>query len=207
MAQFPEPPPSLHALPAAWRDITAGTRLWRIYARGGRHPGTWNQLRHFGPVTGARFDHHLPPPREQERGILYGALDGMTCVAEAFQATRLIDRRTQEPWLVAFELTAPLRLLDLTSPWPTRAGASMALASGRRDRARRWSQAIYAAYPAAHGLWYPSSMAANAPCVALYERAHAALPSRPLLHLPLADPRLDVPLQHAAQRFNYRLVG
>src|SRR5207245_2899479 len=100
-----------------------------------------------------------------------------------------------------------LRLLDLHSPWSTRAGASMAIASGRRDRARRWSQAIYAAYPAAQGLWYPSSMYAGHRCVALYERAESALPTRPSLHLALADPRLDVPLQHVAAETNYRLVG
>ena len=39
-----------------------------------------------------------------------------------------------------------------------------------RPRARRWSQAIYAVYADAAGLWYASSMHANAPAVALYER-------------------------------------
>jgi hypothetical protein len=82
----------------------------------------------------------------------------------------------------------------------------MAISSGRRDRARRWSQAIYDAYPAAQGLWYPSSMYAGHPCIALYERAEAALPARPVLHLSLADPRLDTPLQHVAADLNYRLL-
>ena len=87
-----------------------------------------------------------------------------------------------------------------------RAGASTALHSGRRDRARRWSQAIYAAYPGADGLWYPSSMDANCPCVALYERARTALPARPSFHAALADPKLAVIVHHAAVRFGYRLV-
>jgi RES domain len=190
-----------------WREVPAGTLLWRIYVRGGAHPGGWHQFRRYGPVGSARFDHHLPPPHDQDRGILYVALDIPTCLAEAFQATRTIDRARHAPWLVGFRTTAPLQLLDLHSPWPTRAGASMGIASGRRDRARRWSQAIYAAYPASQGLWYPSSMYAGPPCMALYERAADALPLRPSLHLALADPRLDVPLLHLAAEIGYRLVG
>ena len=72
---------------------------------------------------------------------------------------------------------ADLRLLDLTGPWPTRAGASMLLASGPRGRARDWSRQVYAAYPQIQGLWYPSSMHAHARSAALYERARAALPA------------------------------
>lgn len=207
MPKLPEPPLELESIRPEWREAPAGTLLWRIYARGGDQPGVWDGFRRHGPVRSARFDHHLPPPHEQERAILYAALDIPTCVAEVFQARRTINRARDEPWLVAFRTTAPLRLLDLDSAWPTRAGASMAIASGRRDRARRWSQAIYAAYSSAQGLWYPSSMYAARPCVALYERSQSALPARPRLHLALADPRLDVPLQHAAMDINYRLVG
>jgi hypothetical protein len=197
LPKFPAPPPDLGRIRPEWR----------VYARGGDHPGVWNGFRRYGPVDTARFDHHLPPPREQERAILYAARDIPACLAEAFQATRTINRTRRAPWLVGFRTAAPLPLLDLHSAWPTRAGASMAIASGRRDRARRWSQAIYAAYPAAQGLWYPSSMYAARPCGALYERAAGALPARPSLHLALADPRLDAPLQHVAADINYRLVG
>ncbi len=206
MAKLPEPA-DLGGIPPIWRDLPVGTRLWRIYRRGGRFPTTWDAFRWFGPVQTARFDHHEEPPRIQARGVQYDARRGPTCVAEVFQQTRVIDRRAGEPWLVAFETAAPLRLLDLESPWPTQAGASMALMSGPRPRARRWSQAIYATYSDAQGLWYPSSMDAQAACVLLYERALAAIPARPSLHLALADPRLDVVLQQAARRFNYRIVG
>jgi hypothetical protein len=205
LPKFPEPP-DLRALPPTWRILPAGTRLWRLYARGGPHGGAWNQFRSFGPLTTARFDHHLPPPHVQERAILYAALHGPTCIAEVFQDTRVIDRQANEPWLVMFETAQPLCLLDLSSTWSTQAGASMAIASGRRDRARRWSQAIFVAYPLAQGLWYPSSMNANTPCAALYQRAAPALPHRPMLHLALSDPRLDVPLQQAARQFNFRIV-
>jgi hypothetical protein len=207
LPKLPEPPSALEQVPPEWHELPADTLLWRVYARGGDHPGTWNGFRRYGPVGSARFDHHLAPPREQERSVLYAALDIPTCLAEAFQATRTINRTRREPWLVGFRPTTTLRLLDLQSAWPTRAGGSMALASGRRDRARRWSQAIYAAYPTAQGLWYPSSMYAGHACVALYERAESAVPARPSLHLSLADPRLDTPLHHVAADINYRLIG
>jgi len=72
------PPP----VPGLFPDLTTGqvrvaaggTQFGRIYAQTGAHPGLWDQLRTFGP-TGARFDHHLPPPREQpDRAVLYAAI-------------------------------------------------------------------------------------------------------------------------------------
>ena len=206
MPKFPEPPRDLPSVRPEWHELPPGTLLWRIYARGGDHPGVWNGFRRYGPIGTARFDHHLPPPHEQDRAILYAALDIPTCLAEVFQDRRTINRARRVPWLVAFQTAALLRLLNLHSPWPTHAGASMAISSGRRDRARRWSRAIYAAYPTVQGLWYPSSMYAGQPCVALYERAQDAVPARPSLHLALADPRLDVPLLHIAADLSYRLV-
>lgn len=207
MAKFPEPPDpeALRALPAEETRLAAGTRLWRIYFAGGMHPGAWNRFRDFGPTT-ARFDHHLPPPRAQARAILYAAERGTTCFAEVFQATRLVDRRYDAPHLVALVLARPVRLLDLTGRWPTRAGASMALASGVRARARRWAQAVYSAYPELEGLRYASSMDGNRPAVALFERARDALAPRPDFHRALADPLLLPAVLRAAAEFGYALV-
>jgi RES domain-containing protein len=168
---------------------------------------SWDEFRWFGPVQTARFDHHLAPAHVQDRGILYLGLHGPTTLAEAFQDRRVIDPWEHEPWLVGFETEAPLKLLDLTGPWPTRAGASMALSTGRRDRARRWSQAIFDAYPDALGLWYPSSMDANRPCVALYERGLLGVPSNPRFHAALGDPTLAAVVHRAAARFNFGVVG
>ena len=166
---------------------------------------SWRDLRHFGP-SNARFDHHVPPPRAQTRGILYAAADPVTCIAEVFQATRVIERNAKAPWFVAFDLARGVRLLDLTGRWPTLAGASMAISSGQRPRARRWSAAIHAAYPDVEGLLYGSSMHANLPSVALYERARTALPSAPAFHRALSDPALLLRLNAAATRIGYRLV-
>lgn len=175
-----------------------------MYARGGLYGGSWNTFRTFGPAQNNRFDHHLPPPHHQQRAIFYAADSGLTCIAEYFQRTRTIDVLDREPWLVGFALIEKLTLLDLTGAWPTAAGASMAINSGPRPRARRWSQAIYSAYPQAQGLYYASSMHANKPAMALYERAQAALPIAPFFHRALADPVLFLSLHNAAGILGYR---
>lgn len=208
MARLPLPPPvsELAALPPIWRDLPVGTLLWRVYFAKGKHPTSWNRLRHFGP-TSARFDHHTYPKRDQERAIAYLALSGLTSFAEVFQANATIDLILNGPVLVAFRTRMPLRLLDLTGHWPTRAGASMAINSGSHHRARAWSRAIYAAYPEADGLWYCSSMDANQPCVALYERGQDAIPDAPSFHAALADPRLHLIVGRAAGDLNYTVIS
>ena len=159
MPKFPEPDPRrLRRIGPATTRLAAGSRLWRDDARGGAHPSTWSAFRTYGPVGSARFDHHLDPPRVQARGILYAASAGPICLAEVYQRQRLIDVRAGLPWRVSFALERDLSLLDLMGLWPTRAGASMAIAGGPRPRSRRGSRAIYAAYPGIDGLLYPSSM-------------------------------------------------
>jgi hypothetical protein len=179
--------------------------LWRLYRAGGNHPSDWRSFRRFGPVATARFDHHEPPPHDDEDGaILYAALAAPTAVVEAFQDHRLIDRIGRRPWLVAFRLVRGIRLLDLRSDWPTRAGASQAISTGRRDVARTWSRAIYDEFDG-DGLIYPSAFASGEESIALYERAAAALPPAPDLHLPLDHPGLEAPLSRVAVRYGYTI--
>ncbi len=204
MPKFPDPPGVLTTL-ASKTTLPSGTRLWRVYPAAGPRPVAWKDFRFFGP-TNSRFDHHDPLATAQAKGILYAARDPTTCLAEFFQATRIIDRFSGAPWLVAFETTRSTPLLDLTGTWPTRAGASMAINSGPRPRARRWSRAIYAAYPAIEGLLYGSSMHANHPSIALYERAQSALPAAPAFHRALSDPALLPRLNAAADGLGYGMV-
>lgn len=217
MAKFPDSPgpETLRRVGPEVFVLPAGTLLWRIYVREGR-PGetfrrSWDAFRGYGPLRSARFDHHPEPPlgegpQESQRAIMYasvgehevalpsGAVAGgeaiLTCAAEVFQQTRLVDTSAGGPWLVAFAIREDLPLLDLTGGWPTRAGASMQINSGSRPRARRWSRAIYEAYPEVLGLYYASSMYANQPAAALYERARLLLPRSPSFHAPLSDPGL-----------------
>lgn len=211
MVKLPEPPApaELRRTSPEVEILRAGTELWRIYFRGGRHPTTWERMRDFGPSAGARFDHHHEPPRVQDRKILYAATGQQsttTCIAEVFQERRSINTRRNEPWLACFVLTEVVPLLDLTGKWPTRAGASMAINSGPRPRARRWSSAIYDAYPDIQGLLYASSMNAGERAVALYERAEHAFPALPTFNEPLSHPALLPGLRRLATDLGYELI-
>jgi len=210
LAKLPNPPADLARIPPDLIRLPAGTELWRLYKRGGRHPVMWNTFRTFGPLQTARFDHHLPDehgaPRLQDRGIFYAAVEIATCLAEVFQDTRTIDRESEAATLVGFELRLAVDLLNLMGTWPTRAGASMVLSSGPRSRSRLWSQAIYEAYPGVQGLYYPSSMHANRPAIAFYERAAPALAPVPVVHRPLSDPAFLADLDRSARHLGYRLV-
>jgi len=207
LSKFPEPPPAadLARIPPEIQKLPAGTLLWRLYFRGGKHPTFWNSFRAFGP-TSSRFDHQLPPPRVQDRAILYAAEHGATCLAEVFQDARVIDRSARDPWLVGFKLVSSLELLSLTGTWPTRAGASMAINSGPRPRAQRRSRSFYEAYPGIQGIYYGSSMHGSSPTVALYERAVPALPRVPAFHRPLSDPALLTVLRRVTRDLGYGLV-
>lgn len=204
MARLPDPPSlgELARVPPHWHLLPSGTELWRIYSRAGAHPTNWNSFRAYGP-TDMRFDHHLPPASLQERRILYAAAAILTTIAEVFQDTGFIDPLANERWLVGFAVVRPVRLLSLRGRWPTQAGASMALNTGDRTQARKWSQAIYEAYPEADGLWYASAMNAHEPSVVLYERAEDALSSTTIFHRALGDPLLYPILVQAASALNY----
>jgi len=205
--KLPPPPPELPKLRR--RDVTtlgAGTLCWRVYRAGGPHPATWADFRAHGPAATGRFDHQEPPPHDDPvRAISYVALDAVAAIAESFQGGRLIDRRRQGPWLVGFELTQPLEVLDLTRLWPTRAGASQAISTGRRSTAQAWSRAIYRSYPDLAGLFYRSAMAGGSLNVALYERARPGIPASPSIQVPLSHPGLSLPLARAAARLGYTL--
>jgi len=212
MPKFPQAPgaAALGALAPSWLQLPAGSALARVYYTSSAHPQGWNEFRYFGPLN-ARWDHHLASeagqPQTQDRGLYYAAADARTCFAEVFQATRRIDRVYQAPWLVVFKTAAALQLLDLTGEFATRMGASMAIHSGSRPRARGWARDLYAAFPMAQGIVYASSMHAGAPALALNERAlrQPLFPPHPELHRALADDVLLDPLKHAAQALGYAL--
>lgn len=213
--RFPE------LLPGDVRTLPAGTLVGRIYASGGAHPRTWNGFRHWGP-TGSRFDHQPPPARlHPELGIFYGAPelagpDGApypvlcTCLAECFRDRGIIELSRDAPYFALFEITRPLRLLDLgDSDWVTRAGGNGGISSGVRSTSRLWAQAIYQHYTGADapdGLIYPSSNIPVARSVAVWERGKSALPSRPSFNEPLGLTGLRAAVETFAARLDLPLA-
>jgi hypothetical protein len=137
---------------------------------------------------------------------MYVAESLLTCLAEVFQAKRRIDVVIAQPMLAIFALARESVLLDLVGLWPTRAGASTAIHSGPRPRAQAWARAIYDAFPEVEGIRYCSSMNANQPAMALFERALPALASLPTSNDALSNPLLRTLLLRSATRLGYRLL-
>jgi len=202
---LPPEPAKLAQLGADMRVVPAGTTLARIYFAGGPYPIAWNGFRHYGPLRG-RLDPHLPPARLQQRGVMYVANSLLTCLAEAFQAKRRVDVVTAQPMLATFALTRDVSLLNMVGLWPTRAGASTAIHSGPRPRTQAWARAIYDAFPPIEGVLYCSSMNANQPAIALFERVLTALPPLPTSNDTLSNPLLRALLLRYATRLGYRLL-
>lgn len=210
MAKVPRQPSRgrLAALAPEVATLEAGSLVWRVYFRAGRYPSRWNDFRHVGPAATARFDHHEEDtPTAQDRGVLYVAEDAISCFAEVFQHTRVIGRSHATPALVAFETATPLRLLNLTGSFATRAGASMGLMTGPRPVSRNWARAFYEAWPDLAGFRYPSGMYANRTQFVLNERARTpdVLPERPVFHHELTDPALLPVLKELAAELGYAL--
>jgi len=109
------------------------------------------------------------------------------------------------PALAIFALQAPVTLLDLRGAFATRIGASTAIHSGPRSRARAWARQLYEAYPNIQGFQYGSSMNGHAPAIVLNERAQGALPKEPQFHRSLNDDMLVDVLQGIALRLSYGL--
>lgn len=208
------PPPDVAALVALGvrrnetRTIGGDEIWWRVHRTEGPNVLRWNEFRYFGPIL--RFDpHHLPRGRDPHRGVWYGASSPGAGLAEAFQGDRTIDRFRRRPYLTGLSFTRPLTVLDLAtdSPgaWATRAGGNFAVSTAAHAVTQRWARAISEAFPDLHGLRYNSRFSGE-PCLALFTPSASAMPSRPVISLPLAHPDLSARLAGAAKRLGYRIV-
>ncbi|SFQ67598.1 RES domain-containing protein [Amycolatopsis arida] len=217
MARLPLPPARAVLVNELRRteDIVAvhpATRLVRIFTAHGNHPQQWNTFRYTGPLPHGRFDPQQPrrgaPVTDRANGVLYFGLSVRTSVAEVFQTTSTVDRKTRGPRLVVVRPRRTLRLLDLSGLWPTRVGASQEISSGPKKITQAWARAIRAAFGDLDGLWYRSSMDGGDPAICLWDPpAGSALPREPDVLLPLDHPGLDVPLARVCEELNYVMLN
>ena len=205
MARLPRTPElPLVRRPGDLHRIPRSAALWRVHATAGPHVTPWNRLRHFGPTT-SRFDPQRPPPGWSERGVTYAATDVVTCLAEVFAASRVVDGSRRAPYLTGWQPTRVLTLLDLTATWPIRNGASHLLTSGPKSVCRAWAHAVDTEWPGLDGLWSVSTMTGR-PTVTLFTAAADAFPRRPAFSRPLSSPALQGALVTAAAEIGYRVV-
>ena len=205
---WPENPALAPLLPGDTVALARGAIVWRVYFAGGAYPTRWSQFRLYGP-TASRFDHHNAlrgRATVQRRGIQYAAADPVTCLAEIFQSTRVIDRYAGSPRLVGYALARELALLDLADAFITRVGAAPAINAVRKDKARAWSALFYRHFPQIDGLFYRSAMYAHQPAYSFYERAADAMPPAPVFDRALADAVVLPRLAAAAATLGYHIV-
>lgn len=220
MAKLPLPPADLATAigirDEEYRNLTVDTLVWRahrvrsVHRVRGKHVTPWNQLRHFGPVD-ARFEPHpaRPATTHPDRAVWYAALTPQTAVAEVFQRARTV-RLDSRNHLSAAHLSRDVGLLDLTGDtghgsWATRAGASMALSTGRHDYSSAWAHAICDAFPSLDGLIYRGAMEGGL-AVAMFLPAKDAMPSAPTSSRAIGDPALTSRLAGICDRIGYRIV-
>ncbi|ASR37145.1 hypothetical protein BAY61_21535 [Prauserella marina] len=217
MARLPSPPARsilLNELRPT-EDIVAvhpATRLVRIFTAHGNHPQRWDSFRYTGPLPHGRFDPQQAkfgaPVTDPRQGVLYFGLSVRTSVAEVYQTTSTVDRRTRGPHLVVVRPSRTLRLLDLCGLWPTRVGASQEISSGPKKITQAWARAIRGAFGDLDGVWYRSSMDSGAPAICLWDPpGGGALPSSPDVLLSLDHPGLDIPLSRVCEELNYLMLN
>lgn len=210
---LPDPPPPDDLRKIGIRDdevrrIDQTEIWWRVHRIEGVHVLAWSEFRHFGPVL--RFDPHPPPRAEHaDKAVWYAASTPGAALAEAFQVDRTIDRRRGRPYLTGLSFTRTLTVLDLAADsegaWATRAGGTFAISTAPHTITQKWARAIVQAFPDLDGVRYNSRFAGE-PCVALFTPARSAMPTQPVLSLPLTHPDLGSRLAAAARRIGYRLI-
>jgi hypothetical protein len=192
------------------RRIDVDALLWRVHRVRGESLTPWNRLRHYGSVD-ARFEPHPPPQREHPgRAVWYAAATPRTAIAEVFQRTRTVPM-TDTFHLTAARLTRPVQLLDVTGEpdhgaWATRAGASMALSTGRHDYSCAWAREICNEFPDLDGLAHRAAMEGGL-AVALFLPAADAMPRDAVTSRALSDPALASRIAGICRTIGYQIVG
>lgn len=208
--------PQRPSRPLEWDAADVLTRgvdqvLWRIHKTRGAYPTAWNDYRMVGPLPGLRWDPHPPgqPANHHGCGVLYAAYDLNTCLAEVFQAGNRIDTTGSSPYATAWNLTRPLRLLNLTGDWPMRMGAAHALLSAPRSTCKNWAHAIWEASRTSNhpvdGLDVRSTVTGkNMPV--LFSASQSALPAAPDFTSPLDGPKVLTLVDHFADRYQWTVT-
>lgn len=202
-------PPSALTLDPAKHVVQFKDPLWRVYSTTGEHPQVWNELRHFGPAKGMRFDPHpLPPQVHADVGVLYAATLPHTALGEVYQETRIIDRGFRGNAIVSWTPSRPLQLIDLTSNWPVANGGAASMQMDAKERTSEWARAAYEQFGSDIDGFFHLSSINNQPMVTMFSRVERvpAFPARPAFHALLVDSSADMIIDLAVTELNYGSV-
>jgi RES domain-containing protein len=172
------------SLPLA--TLAAGEALWRIHRLG-------RAALFFSPPPGAPPAGRYDSPRGLMR-VLYAALDFETAFAETLlrnPARRLVSAgEVAAREVCAITATRPLRLVDLTGGGLSRLGLDAGFLAGPYPACGAAAEAWFAHPEAPDGLLTPSRFDPSGRCVAVFDRAAAALAAG--TPLPLAEAPREV---------------
>jgi hypothetical protein len=143
------------------------------------------------PLAFDRSTRHRFNALDDQFGVLYCAADPHCAFIETFGDTIWQSRMVSLTELRRRRLTEvvmerPLRLVDLTGPRLAALGADLRLTTGSHRIARAWSLAFWSHPQQPDGIYYVSRRDSERTCIAVYDRAGAALAIRNSIGL--ADP-------------------
>ena len=203
--KVPEPPAPSALMCEPSHIFKFNDVLWRIHRTTGPYALPWNELRHYGPVPGMRFDPHDPPPASQTAGVCYTACNLTTCIAEMYQEFRTVNATRGDAHLTSWQPVRDLELLDLTGRWPVLNGASATLMMGWKEISQKWARAIRIAWPDLDGI-YSRSAVTNDPTCVLFTPAKSSFPGSPLQSTALSAPLLFSQVTSVAKSINYAVI-
>ncbi|MFA0848519.1 RES family NAD+ phosphorylase [Curtobacterium sp. WHRI 8282] len=201
---FPAPPTPLVADDRHWVSWT--NRVWRVHEQKTGRPG-WDELRHFGPVDGQRFDPQDPPTGDHKpQGVQYVAGTMLVAVTETFQRTRMIPVHNKALWLYGWTPARPMRLLDIRSDFGATNGASASFNAADKATTREWARAAHRQWTDLDGLLYTAKVSGG-DAIALFTNAAGipVWPDYPSYARALTDPAAHPDLSAAAAQVHWGL--
>ena len=201
---LPAPPATLVADDENW--LSWSVPVWRVHANEPGRPA-WNELRHWGPAPGTRFDPQEPPSAAgQPEGVQYVGASALIALTEAFQSTRAIPVHDDSLWLFGWEPARPMRLLDVRYTFGAANGTNAAFSTADKSVVRQWARAAHLRWTDMDGIVYNSKVVGGS-SIALF--SHAAVepvwPANPTYARALSDPAARPLLQKVADRVRWGL--
>ena len=202
--EFPTPPVALVADDRHW--VSWSAPVWRLHEHKPGRPG-WDELRHYGPVDGQRFDPHDPPTGDYKpQGVQYVAGTALVALTETFQRTRAIPVHNASLWLYGWTPARPMRLLDIRGDFGAANGASATFNAADKATTREWARAVHRQWPDMDGLLYTAKVSGG-DAIALFANAAGipVWPDRPAYARALTDPAARPDFEAVAAQMHWEL--